>query len=97
MQFLIDTLSGFDSFATWEESTIRLLLMVLIPLIAVQTVLFIAGLVSILTKRTEAVAKLPWVILLFVNIIGPIIYFAVGANMLDQKIADKEEGENRYE
>jgi len=97
MQFLVDTLSGFDSFSTWEESTIRLLLMVVIPLVAVQTVLFIAGLVSIIKKRADAINKALWIILLFVNLIGPIIYFAVGANMLDQKSADQEEGESRYE
>jgi len=80
-----------------EADTLRLLLLVAIPFVIVQAILFFAGLFSIIKKETVAMDKLPWLILLFVNIIGPIIYFAVGSNMLDQKIADREEGENRYE
>jgi len=80
-----------------EADTLRLILMVAIPLIIVQGILFFAGLFSIVKKRTVAMDKLPWIILLFVNMIGPIIYFAVGSNMLDQKAANWEEGENRHE
>ena len=94
MQFLVDTLNATEALYDWDANTIRMVLMVLVPVVIVQLVLLLAGLLSILKKQTEAMDKLPWLILLFVNIIGPILYFAIGSNMLDQKALDKEEGEN---
>lgn len=53
----------------------------LIPLLLLQVALFAAGLVDLLRRRPEQVtggAKWPWVIALFLNIIGPLAYFAFG-------------------
>ena len=53
---------------------------------AVQLVLFIVALVSFIRKPLPFKAKWPWLPLLFVNIIGPIIYLAFGSRSLDKKI-----------
>lgn len=53
----------------------------LAPLIILQIVLFIAGLVDLLRREPQQVRrgiKWPWVIILLINIIGPLIYFAFG-------------------
>jgi len=52
----------------------------LIPLVIIQFGLAIAALVHIFTHKTYAVGnRALWVIIcLFVNIIGPIVYFAIG-------------------
>jgi len=58
----------------------------MIPVAAMQLILFIAGLISILRKPLPLNSKWKWIPLLFVNIIGPVIYFAVGSRSLDKKI-----------
>ena len=72
------------------------LLPILIPLFLLQLVLMITALISLAKKPLSWNDKLGWLILiLLVTTIGPVIYFAVGANMLEQKIAqtnDQEEG-----
>ena len=70
------------------------LIMVIIPLLIIQLVLCITALVSVVKKDVPGADKLLWVlIIIFVTTIGPILYFAVGSNMLDQKIAQREETE----
>ena len=72
----------------------RLVLMVVLPVVIIQLVLLITALVSLVKKQVPGSDKALWAILIiFVNIIGPIIYFAVGSNMLDQKAAQLEENE----
>ena len=39
--------------------------------------------------------KWPWLLLLLVNIIGPIIYFVVGSNKLDEKAAEYQDLQER--
>jgi len=51
----------------------------------VQIGLFIVGLVSILCKPLPMNMKWKWIPLLFVNFLGPIIYFVVGSKLLDEK------------
>ncbi|HBG21679.1 MAG TPA: negative regulator of sigma-Y activity [Peptococcaceae bacterium] len=51
------------------------------PLIILQIVLFIIGIVDLLRREPEQVRwgiKWPWVIILLINIIGPLFYFAFG-------------------
>ena len=67
------------------------LILLLTPILLVQLVLFLTALVSILRKDVTGSEKLPWICLLFVNIIGPIIYFAVGSTKLDEKAAERGE------
>jgi len=54
--------------------------------IVLQVGLFVAGLVSVLRKPLPLNMKWKWIPLLFVNYIGPIIYFAVGSRKLDEKV-----------
>ena len=65
----------------------------LIPLALLQFVLFLAALVSVLRKPVTGTEKLPWILLLFVNIIGPILYFVIGSGKLDEKAARRGDGE----
>jgi len=66
-------------------------LLIVLPLVAVQLVLMISALVSIVRKPVQGSDKLLWVIIVvLVNLIGPIIYFVVGSNMLDEKAAKEE-------
>jgi len=58
----------------------------MIPVATLQIILLIAGLISIINKPLPLSSKWKWIPLLFVNIIGPIIYFAVGSKSLDKKL-----------
>ena len=72
------------------------LLLAIGSLAVIQLVLFITALVSLLRKKVPAGEKVLWlVIILLVNIIGPIIYFAIGSSMLDEKAASSENEERR--
>jgi len=67
------------------------ILAIAVPLLIVQLVLMIAALVSVVKKEVPGSDKILWIlIIIFVSTIGPIIYFAVGSNLLDQKIAQDE-------
>jgi len=81
----------------FDNDMIRMILMVAIPFIVLQVILMITGFVSIAKKRVPSNDKIVWIILMFVNLIGPIIYFAVGSNRLDQKAADYEDMEDTHE
>jgi len=62
-----------------------------IPLLIVQLILMITALVSVVKKEVSGSDKILWIlIIIFVSTIGPIIYFAIGSNMLDQKITQDE-------
>jgi len=75
---------------------LRIILLALVPIVILQLTLFIVALVSILRKNVPTVDKIIWLIIIFfVNIIGPIVYFAFGASMLEQKAAEIEEKEER--
>jgi len=68
------------------------LIMILIPLLVVQLILMITALISVAKKEVPGQDKLIWIlIIVLVSTIGPIIYFAIGSNMLDQKIAQDED------
>lgn len=67
------------------------ILAIAVPLMIVQLILMIAALVSVVKKEVPGSDKILWIlIIIFVSTIGPIIYFAVGSNLLDQKIAQDE-------
>jgi len=62
--------------------------LIAVPLVALQLVLMITALVSILRKDTPSNDKILWVLLIvLVNIFGPILYFAIGSSQLDEKAA----------
>jgi len=66
---------------------------IIISLTAVEVILFFAGLISILCKPLPLKSKWKWIPLLFVNILGPIIYFAVGSKSLNKKAEIQREVE----
>lgn len=76
----INTLSDFDS------DFIRTMLMILIPLSIVNLILVLTSIFSIVKKRVSTSDKVLWIcIASLISMIGPILYFAIGSNMLDQK------------
>ena len=79
-------------------STAHILMMV-IPLVIVQFTLLITAILSLVKKEVRSEDKILWALLIvFVGTFGPIIYFAVGSNLLDQKAAELEEKEQeRYQ
>jgi len=94
---------GVTRFSDIDGGTLRLILMIVIPILIIQLILIITALVSLVKKEVHSMDKLIWglVIVFLSNMgIGPIIYFAVGSNMLDQKAAALEEAqetENRLQ
>ena len=81
-----------------EPETIRIILLAAIPVGIVQLILMISAVVSIAKKRLPLGDKIIWYcIAIFVNLFGPILYFAFGANMLEQKAVELEEQNEREE
>jgi len=68
-----------------------------IPVIALQGILLIAGIVSIVRKNVpqeKTGEKLLWLlVVILVNLIGPIVYFAVGSKRLDELSRGDEDEE----
>ena len=72
------------------------LLLAIGSLAIIQLVLLIAAVVSLMQKRVPQGDKILWLLLiLLVNIVGPIIYFAIGSSKLDDKAAILENEERR--
>lgn len=64
----------------------------LIPIILLLCTLMITALVSVLRKELPLSQKVIWiVIILFINMIGPLLYFAIGSKLLDDKIQFRKE------
>ena len=75
---------------------LSVILLIVIPLVLLQIGLLVAALVNLMKKNNNSNDKLIWIlIIIFVNIIGPIIYFAIGSNMLDEKAA-KDNPDERW-
>lgn len=80
---------GFDELNELIE-ILPQLLPILIPLLLLQLVMVIVALINLLKKELPLKDKIIWLIVIIcVQIIGPVIYFAVGSKMLDDK-AGKE-------
>jgi hypothetical protein len=55
------------------------LLPLLVPLLVIQLILMIAALVDLARRETTRGPKWVWVlVILFVNLVGPVVYFLVG-------------------
>ena len=81
-----------------DAEMVRLILMVTLPLAAVQLILLITALLNLRKKQVRTESKLIWgAIILFVNIIGPVVYFAVGTGMLDREAAELEDARENME
>ena len=71
---------------------IKNLIPILVPIILRQGVLMIVSLISILRKNASLDKKLIWMIVVIaVSLIGPVIYFALGAKQLDEDASDGKE------
>jgi len=102
--FVLNSINiGVTRFSDIDGDLLRIILMIAIPILIIQLILIITALVSLVKKEVHAMDKLIWglVIVFLSNMgIGPIIYFAIGSNMLDQKAAANEESqemENRLQ
>ena len=75
------------------------ILLIIIPLVLLQVGLMVAALVSLLRKPSVSSGdQVLWLLLIvLVNLIGPIIYFAIGSNMLDEKAAKQADEQERLQ
>lgn len=66
------------------------LLPLLIPVLLVQLILAAAALINLIRKELPFQDKILWfVLILAASIIGPVIYFAAGSKILDDKISNR--------
>jgi len=76
---------------------VRLVLLIVIPIVLLQIVMWITAFISIARKpdNLPTADKLMWVIIVaFGNLIGSILYFVIGSNYLDEKAARLRDEEN---
>ena len=71
----------------------RTLIILLSPLVALQLILIIALVINLVRKDLPWAEKWFWFLLIPISIIGPIFYFVVVSNMLDEKASNKKENE----
>jgi len=76
----------------WSFDLFVELLPIVGPIFLIQLVIMIVALVSLLRKDLPMGQKIAWVFpIVFVQLLGPILYFAIGSSALDRKIAEREE------
>jgi len=64
----------------------------LIPLLLLELVMLTVALINFFKKELPLKDKAIWLIIIVcVQIIGPVVYFAVGSKMLDDKVAKGDE------
>ena len=73
----------------------RTLILVLSPIAVIGLILAVAMIVNIARKPLPWSQKWLWLLLLITQPLGPIIYFAVGSNMLEAKAADYQDAQER--
>jgi len=89
---------GVNRPSDFDGDIVRLVLMIVLPIVLVQLILLITAIISLVKKQVSTEDKLLWgAIIVFISIIGPIIYFAIGSNMLEQKAATIEDSNNETE
>jgi len=80
----------------YEIDVIRLFL-ILSPIFIINFILVIVAILSIAKKALPWGQKWVWLlVVLLVDLIGPILYFTIGSNMLDEKVAQLQDTE-RYQ
>ena len=80
----------------WQASIDLLvrLLPIVIPIIILDLTLKITAIVSIIRKLNPWSEKILWLLLAMVNIIGPVVYFAIGSSYLEKLYAERQDVEN---
>jgi len=79
-----------------NDISIGRLLLILSPLIIINLILVVAAILSIARKALPWGQKWLWLVLvLAVDLIGPIVYFAVGSNLLEEKAANNQDSQER--
>ena len=83
---------GFDEIDQLLE-ILPQLMPFLMPVLLLQLVMLIVALINFLKKELPMKDKVIWLLIIVcVQIIGPVVYFAVGSKMLDDKVAKGVEG-----
>ena len=75
----------------------RTILLIASPLIVIGLILALTMIVNIARKPLPWSQKWMWLLLLVTLPIGPIIYFAVGSNMLETKAAEIQDSERNLQ
>ena len=71
------------------------LLPLLLPILILYLVLILMAVISLFKKKLPFSQIVIWfMIIVFCNLIGPVIYFAIGSKMLDEKMSNNEENKN---
>jgi len=80
--------------AEWEAASdlIMRMLPILLPLILLNMTLMIVSIISIVKKPNPMSEKVIWLlIVVFINLIGSVLYFVLGSGMLDEKWARQQD------
>jgi multisubunit Na+/H+ antiporter MnhG subunit len=81
----------------WQEITdlIIQLLPIVIPLAIISLVLTISAIVGIAKKPNPWGEKILWLlIVILIDVIGPVLYFAIGSGMLDEKFSKAQDAQH---
>lgn len=58
------------------------------PIIILQFIMMVSALISIIKKEVLFKEKIIWILVtIVIAIVGPIVYFAIGSRMIDEKIS----------
>jgi len=97
MEANLFTVSAANDWQYAWELMVRLL-PVLIPLTVVSLVLMVTSIVSIVKKPNPWGERIIWLlIVIMLDIIGPVLYFAIGSGMLDEKYAKFLDAQSGYD
>jgi len=76
--------------------SVTTLILILLPFAVINLILVITAVVNMARKPLPWNQKWGWLLLvLLVDMIGPIVYFAVGSNILEEKVAHNEDTQGR--
>jgi len=68
------------------------ILPILLPVLIINAIVVVVALVGLLRKDLPFTDKVIWLaLIIFMQFIGPVLYFVIGSKMLDDKIASRED------
>ena len=81
-----------------NDINIGRLILILSPFIIINLILVIVAIVNLARKPLPWNRKWGWLLLvLLIDLIGPIVYFAIGSNILEEKAAQYQDSQGRYQ